>query len=48
MDRAHQSRGNVPLYEADESGPRILVFPSGAVESWQRLIGFLKRYHRAT
>lgn len=46
-ERPHQSRGNVPLCNADETEPRILTFPSGEVKCRQRLGGLLKHYYRA-
>lgn len=46
-ERPHQSRGNVPLPDADKDEPRILKFPSGEVRCRQRLGGLLKHYHRA-
>ena len=47
QERPHQARGNVPLPEAEEDGPRILPFPSGEVACRERLGGLLKHYHRA-
>ena len=47
LERPHQSKGNVPLPDADESEPRILKFPSGEVRCRQRLGGLLKHYYRA-
>ena len=46
-ERPHQARGNVPLPDADEEGPRILPFPSGEVRCRERLGGLLRHYHRA-
>ncbi|HEY1191864.1 MAG TPA: integrase core domain-containing protein [Gemmata sp.] len=45
--RPHQSRGNVPLPEADETDPRSLTFPAGEVRCRERLGGLLKHYSRA-
>lgn len=46
-ERPHQSRGNVPLCDADEGEPRVLKFPTGEVKCRQRLGGLLKHYYRA-
>jgi hypothetical protein len=46
LERQHQSRGNVPLCEADEE-PHVLKFPTGAVRCRRRLGGLLKHYCRA-
>jgi putative transposase len=43
-ERPHQSRGNVPLPEAeraDAGEPAILPFPTGAVQCRERLGGAL-------
>jgi putative transposase len=45
-ERPHQSRGNVPLCDADAEEPRILKFPSGEVKCRERLGGLLKHYYR--
>ena len=47
QERPHQSKGNVPLGEADEPEPRVMKFPSGEVKCRQRLGGLLKHYYRA-
>jgi putative transposase len=49
-ERPHQSRGNVPLPEAeraDAGEPAILPFPSSAVKCRERLGGALKHDYRA-
>lgn len=48
-ERPHQSRGNVPLPEAeraDAGEPAILSFPTGTVQCRERLGGVLKHYYR--
>ena len=48
-ERPHQSRGNVPLPEAeraDAGEPALLPFPSGAVKCRERIGGALKHYYR--
>ncbi len=47
QERPHQAKGNVPLPDADLDEPRILPFPSGAVQCRSRLGGLLKHYYRA-
>ena len=44
-ERPHQSKGNVPLPEAD-CEPSIVRFPSGEIECRERLGGLLRHYHR--
>jgi putative transposase len=39
--------GNVPLPDANRSGPPVLQFPSGEVRCRERLGGLLKHYYRA-
>jgi len=49
LERPHQSRGNVPLPDADRpaSDPPILKLPTGAVQCRERLGGLLKHDSRA-
>lgn len=49
LERPHQSKGNVPLPDADRtaSDPPILKLPTGAVKCRERLGGLLKHYYRA-
>ena len=46
QERPHQTKGNIPLSEADEAS-RILPFPSGKVKRRSRLGGLLKHSYRA-